>query len=274
MTKDPTGWEHPLIRTFERPFNRRALFAGAVGLTAGSALRLVVAQESSVAPATPETEIEGEDDAVALLESAARAMAALKTFGFELTTSRGVSTIFQGLDLKGVEGGVRRPMDIQATVTVGLPIGEISVTAIGVDGEFWVQDPLSDGEWVSLGRDNQIQALINPDQLLLLAVRLVQDAEVTGTEKVGGVDTTLVEGTVDFYAMLQSALGSTEAGSMFEQSLVKGPKDVAFWIDEQDRVVEAEIRGPIFTTESDDVVRSLELFDFDEPVEIEVPANV
>src|SRR5699024_6076191 len=139
---------------------------------------------------------------------------------------------------------------------------DISVTAIGVGGEFWVQNPLESNEWMSLGSDSQIQALINPDQLLLYAVRLVHNAEITGTEKVDGAETTVVEGTVDFYAMVQSALAGTDAGDAVEQGLAEGPNDVTFWIDDEDRLVETEIRGPIFSTESDDVIRDLILYDF------------
>jgi len=273
MTNETSRWEHPLIRTLDRSVNRRIMLGGVMGLAAAPALRIVSAQETPVA-ATPGTEIEGQDDAVALLQSAASAVSALQTFRFELKTTRGSSTIFQGLDLKGVEGAVRRPVDIEATVTIGLPFGEISVTAVGLDGEFWVQDPLTPGEWISLGSDSQIQALINPDQLLLLAVRLVHDAEITGTEKIDGVETTVVEGTVDFYDTLQRVLAGTDAAAMIEQGLVQGAKDVTLWIDDQNRVVEIEILGPIFTTESDDVVRDLVLFDFDKPVDIEAPANV
>ncbi|HWV23044.1 MAG TPA: LppX_LprAFG lipoprotein [Thermomicrobiales bacterium] len=273
MTDKNSRWEHPLIRTLDRPVSRRSVIAGAIGLSVAPALRIVSAQETPAA-ATPETEIEGDSDAVALLQSAVTAVAALDTFRFDLKTTRGSSTIFQGLDLKGVTGAVRRPMDIEATVTVSLPFGEISVTAIGLDGEFWVQDPLTSGSWISLGGNSQVQALINPDQLLLYAVRLVHDAKITGTEKVDGVDTTVVEGTVDFYDTLQRLLSGTDAGATIEQGLAQGAKDVTFWIDDQNRVVEAEIRGPIFSTESDDVVRDLSLYDFDQPVDIERPANV
>jgi hypothetical protein len=270
-------WSHPLIRTLDRPFSRRILVAGAFAPAVVPSLRLVGAQETPVAPltgATPETELEGDADAIALLESAVEAMAALDTFGFELATTRGSSTIFEGLELKSVEGVVRRPLDIMATVTVGLPIGELSATAIGIDGEFWVQDPLSGGGWISLGSDRQIQALINPDQLLLYAVRLVHDASITGTEKIGTSEATMVEGTVDFTSILQSAAGAAGDPEMVGELLAEGPKDVTFWIDDQNRVVEGEIRGPIFTTESDDVVKVLSLFDFDEPVEIVAPVGV
>jgi|GEM_PF-1330133 len=267
------NWEHPLIRVIEKPFNRRTLFAGAVATAMAPSLRLVSAQDTPVTPvsgATPETELEGDDDAVTLLQTAVAAVSALKTFGFELKTTRGSSTIFQGFELKNVDGVVRRPMDIEATVSIGTPLGEISVSAVGIDGEFWVQDPLSDGEWISLGSDQQIQALINPDQLLLYAVRLVHDARISGTEKVDGVETTMVEGTVDFYSVLQSAVGEQE---MIQQFLAEGEKDVTFWIDDQHHVIEGEIRGPIFTSESDDVVKVLSLFDFDKPVEIQEPGG-
>lgn len=273
MTRPTTpreAWEHPLIRRLERPVSRRAMLAGAA-LTLLPTTRAAAQQASTPDAATPAAGLEGEDDAVALLESAVEAVSALETFAFELETTRGKSTVFQGLELKGVEGVVRRPMDIQADVTAGTPIGDITVSAVGLDGEFWVQDPLSDGEWISIGSDPQLQSLINPDAILLYAVRLVRDAAITGTEKIDGVETTVVEGTVDFMDFLnQSGVDSTE----LNQLLAEGTKEVAFWIDGDNRVVESEIRGPIFATESDDVVRVLSFFEFNEPVEIERPEGL
>jgi hypothetical protein len=99
----------------------------------------------------------------------------------------------------------------------------------------------------------------------------VQDAAITGTEEVDGAETTLVEGQVDFSGLLSSAGGDAEMVSDF---LVEGPKDVMFWIDGENRVVQSEIIGPIFQTESDDVIRQLTLFAFNEPVEIARPEGV
>lgn len=275
-THDETGesWNHPLIRRPKRGVSRRLFLLGgasaAVGLVAMPGGRMAVAQE---AVATPEVSIQGDVDAVALLEAATTAIAALDTFAFSLETTRGTSTIMEGFELKGVEGVVRRPMDVQATITMGVPFGDISATAVGIDGEFWVEDPLSaEGAWISLGSDRQLQALINPDRLILLAVRLVQDAKITGTEKVDGAETTIVEGTVDFVVTAEAAIG--DDASMIAEFLAEGPKDVMFWIDEENRVVEAEIGGPLLTTESDDVIRVLSLFDFNEPVDIAKPEGV
>jgi hypothetical protein len=268
-------WSHPLIRTLDRPMNRRIFTLGSVGVVtavaARPALHLVSAQEASP-EASPAVQVTGDQDAVALLNAAAEAMATLDTFAFELETTQGSSTILQGLELKTIEGVVRRPVDIEATLSVSVPFGTIDVTAVGVDGSFWVQDPLSGGEeWISLGSDQELQSLINPDALILLAVRLVQDARITGTETIDGADTTMVEGVVDFYAAADAALGSSE---MLSDIIAEGQKDVTFWIDGENRVVEAEIRGPLTVSESDDVVRVLRIFEFNEPVEIETPPAV
>jgi hypothetical protein len=272
-TKPPREiWSHPLIRTLDRPMSRRIFTLGSAGIfgavAARPALHLVAAQETSPA-ATPAIQVTGDQDAVDLLNAAAEAMAALDTFAFELKTTQGSSTILQGLELKGIEGVVRRPVDLEATLSIGVPFGSIDVTAVGVDGSFWVQDPLAgDDSWIALGSDQEIQSLINPDSLILLAVRLVQGAKITGTEKLDGADTTMVEGTVDFYAAADAALGSSE---MLSEYLAEGEKDVTFWIDDENRVVEAEIRGPLVASESDDVARVVSFFDFNEPVDIETP---
>ena len=52
------------------------------------------------------------------------------------------------------------------------------------------------------------------------------------------------------------------------------PVLVTFWIDEEDRIREVEIIGPILSTETDDVVRVVTLSEFNEPVEIEAPGAV
>jgi hypothetical protein len=263
-------WQHPLIRTLERPMSRRLLALGTLGLAASApSLRLVSAAAQDASPeASPASQITGADDAVALLEASASAMAKLETFAFELETTRGSSTILQGLELKGIEGVVRRPADIEATLTVSVPFGDFKITAIGVNGSYWVQDPLSDGAWLELGTDVQINSIINPDALILMAVRLVRNASITGTEKVDGVDTTMVEGTVDFYAVANDTFGDS---TMLEGLVAEGEKDIIFWIDDQNRIVEAEIIGPLLASESEDVARLLSLYDFDEPVEIEAP---
>lgn len=267
----PASSTHSPIRTRDRRINRRVLAFGTAAAAMTPSFPILAAHEDHATPDAPATSLEGDADAVALLQRASEALAALETFGFELETTRGSSTILEGFELKGVEGVVLRPVSIEAEITMGLPIGNVTITAVGIDGEFWVQDPFREGEWIALGGDPQIQSMINPDAIITSAVRLVQDAQITGTEKVDGVETTVVEGTLDFFSQAQSVVNPADGSAPLAQYLAEGPRDITFWIDDENRVVEMEIRGPIFVTESDDVVRVIRLFDFNEPVQIEVP---
>lgn len=264
---------HPLTGIPARRLSRRRVLIGAGA--AAALLARGVAVSAQMSSASPETNISGEDDAVAILERAAQAMADLDTFAFELQTVRGTSTILSGFELESVIGAVRRPTDLQAEVAVSIPLGNLVIGAISLDGVFYIQDPLSDGTWMEMGQMGEVQTLINPDVLILTAVRLVQDARVTGSGKVDGREATIVEGTVDFSGLLDtvSAAGGEDATAM-ESLLVGEPVQVGFWIDEDDRPVEVEMIGPIFASESDDVVRVVSLFDFNEPVEIEAPEVV
>jgi hypothetical protein len=224
-------------------------------------------------PATPEINVRGDEDAVELLTRAAHALAELESFGFELETVRGSSTIMSGFGLESVSGVVRRPTDLQAEVRVSIPIGELTIGAISLDGVFYIQDPLSDGTWMELGEMGEVQTLVNPDPIILTAVRLVQDARITGTGKVDGANTSIVEGNVDFSGLL-GRLGEGADQDQIGDLLADEPVDVSFWIDEEDRIVEVELFGPIFASESEDVVRVISLYDFNEPVDIEAPEAV
>jgi hypothetical protein len=265
----PERWFHPLISRAEQRLNRRRFVS-----ISGSALAVAAAMGPALSGAGAQTstpiddQLTGDDDAVTLLRESAEAMAALETFMFEIETVRGQSTIFQGLSVDLIEGGVRRPHDFTATVTVTVPFGTLDVTAIGLDGSAWVQDPLADGEWIALEGSESIVALINPDTLILASVGLIQDARIGGTEQIDGVETTVVAGAVSF-ADTAERLGGGEMALPAEVSTE--PLPVLIWIDGEGRMLEIEVLGPILTSESDDVIRTIRFFEFNEPIEIERP---
>ena len=288
--KPPETWSHPLITRVDPSINRRRLFAlGAAGLAAAVAgqpeVRLAGAQAATpgatpagTPQATPDASpvatslgegLTGEPEAVELLRNAANVMADLSSFEFEIETTRGQSTIFQGLDVEQITGAVRRPVDFTATVSVGVPFGSIDVTAIGVDGMAWVQDPLAEGEnWIALEGSENIVALINPDTLIVSSIGVIQDAQIDGTEEVDGAETTRIAGTVDFEATAERVTGGSV---QLPAEISAEPLPVLVWIDAEGRVVEIEVSGQIVPTESEDVVRSVRFFGFNEPVEIEAP---
>lgn len=248
--------------------NRRRLFlVGGTGLAvAMTGVNLASAQTPSADPVTDAT---GEDDAVALLERAATAMAALQTFGFEIQTVAGETSIMGLLTINDITGAVSRPLDFTATIEVGSPIGTIDISAIGKDGNAWIQNPLSDGEWITLAEmGGDILTIINPDSLILASIGLIQNATLDGTESVDGQEATRIAGTIDLAGTAESVMGDSND---VPAELATEPLDVMVWIDENDHVLEIELSGPVLASEADDVIRSISFFDFDEPVDIEEP---
>lgn len=250
------------IRASSRPrISRRSMIANAVAFSTFASVAPTFAQSS-----TPASHAEGDSDAVAVLKEAASAVMALDTFKFSMETTAGSSTIFPGVELESVEGEVRRPMDVSATMTVKAFTQSMSASAVVVDGDVYVQNPLSGGAWENMGSAPEISTMINPDWLLLAAINLIQDAAITSEDD--GI--TLVEG----YVNLSETIGELDAEGtqQVENFLASEPVDVAFWIDENNLINAAELYGPIFANESPDVEKRIELSGFNEPVEIEAPA--
>lgn len=243
---------------------RRRLMLASVGgalLAVGSAS----AREATPSPdGSPATKI-GDPDAIATLTAAAAAMAALDTFTFDIESVQGESTILQGLTLGAIHGVVRRPTDFSATVTLILPFGSLSVTAVGVGNTAWIQNPLEQGTWIPLEGTTDVVALVNPDTLILAAVGIIDNVALDGTEKVDGMEMTRVAGTLDL-----SALAPTDDPGA-TSLLSTEPIDIVLWIDDQHLIHEIELDGPLMASESADVVRVVRFYNFNEPVDIATP---
>ncbi|MGN6031337.1 MAG: LppX_LprAFG lipoprotein [Thermomicrobiales bacterium] len=263
-------WQHPLIR----PLSRRRLIlstlagAGTLALAPTAGVLPAGAAATSAQVSTPVAT--GDADAVALLTRASQVMAGLDTFHFEIETLAGGDTSM-GINLERVVGDVRRPMDFQAVIEAKVPFGTIKVRAVGLDGVFSIQNPLSsDNAWMTLSADNELFALVNPDIILLLAVQAVQDAKIEGDEKIDGVQTTLVTGQIDFQE-IASTLGNDNEGSEVASQLATEPVDVLIWIDGDTRVHAIELDGALLAIDSDTSSRMILFSGFNEPVEIAAP---
>jgi hypothetical protein len=270
-------WFHPLIARAEPRLNRRRLLLmSGAGLAAAAVARpeltLVAAQTPAATPGGAagliDDQVTGDEDAIALLRESATRMAELESFKFEIETVSGESSIFQGLSVDMIEGAVRRPNDFTATVTVGLPFGTIDVSAVGIDNAAWVEDPLNNDQWIALEGAEDIVALINPDTLIVSSIGLIKEATIDGSETIDGSDTTRIAGHVDFS---ETAEQLTSSDVSLPTAISADPIPVLVWIDDDKRVVEIEVSGPILTSESADVVRAIRFFDFDEPVDITKP---
>lgn len=242
--------------------SRRSLIGSVVALGALARVAPALAQVS-----TPVSNAEGDADALEVLKAAGKQILDLDTFTFSMDTINGSSTIFPGVELISVEGAVRRPMDMTATLKVKAFMQTMQMSAVTVDGDFYVQNPLNGGAWENMGRAPEIATMINPDWILMAAINLIQEAKITNKSD----DETLIEGFINLSETLESA-GMTDAPEL-QQFLSAGSVDVAFWIDSSSYITRAELYGPIFASESPDVEKRIELGHFNEPVDIQTPQN-
>ncbi len=213
-----------------------------------------------------------EEDAGALLDRAAAAMAALDSFHFALTTPRGQTLFMENLELAGIVGDVQRPDRFRATVTAKAAIIELDVRIVGIGTRLWITDPTAqDEQYVEFDAADAAGAegtspidLLNPDRVLLEAVDLIKEPVVAGEDEVDGADTTRIDGTFDL-ARVQ-ALGTPVPGLAAADDL-----PVSLWIDDEGRVRRLELEGPLTAVEGPDVVRRLDISAFDEPIDIQPP---
>lgn len=255
-------YEYGVTRHVPAKVSRRTLLGSAAALIALAELSPIYAQES-----TPVSQAEGDDEAVVILKTAGEALQALDTFNFSLTTIAGSSSVFPGMSLESVVGAVRRPMDLTATITASALMQTVEISAVAVDGNFYIQNPLSGGAWENIGSAGEIGGMINPDWIIVAAVNLIKDAKITDQND----EETLIEGYLDFAETLEEAGATTGDLGELEQFLADSPIDVAIWINPENLIERVELYGPIFASESPDVEKRIELTKFNEPVEIEVP---
>lgn len=217
---------------------------------------------------------DGEADA--LLERASQAMLDLDSFHFLFTTPSGSTLLDEQIELTKVEGDLQRPDRFQAEFTIDLAFIALSLTAIGIGDDFWVENPMAgdgDGGFIHVaggpGSDENIPplALLNPDVLVRAALERIEDSMIAGEEEIDGQSTRRVDGTFDSASLLNSAT----PGAGTDEDI--DPVEISFWIDEQDRVLRMELNGAILPAErgTGRIIRRVELSAFNEPVEITAP---
>jgi hypothetical protein len=205
-------------------------------------------------------------DATALLEASAAAMAAVDSFHFVITTENGSAVIADRVELQRIEGDYQRPARLHVTATATAGFLPVTVDLIVIGDQIWYSDPLRRNQYITLevDRPQQQEILVNfdPEAVLLAAVEYVTDPVVIGPEEVEGVPATLIEGSVDL---------SPIAATFPDIGINEEPLLIRLWLNEADLLVRLQIVGPIVRSEPPGIIHQLDLSAFNEPVSIEAP---
>ena len=166
-----------------------------------------------------------------------------------------------GLNLKFVDGDVLVPDRLKAKVGGTFAGISISTELIVVGTTYYLKSPFGN-TWQKIDVDTLPAAFFDPEQGILAVIQGASDLQTDGSEEVGGVDCDRVTGKV--------AGGSAEAAAEHGRRHA-GDRD-ELWIGKDDKLLRrVELTGPISPDEDADAVRTVELSEFDEPVQITAP---
>ncbi len=238
-----------------RAVARSRVASRALALLAVVALALALTACHSGAKATPTPTVTPAD----LLHRAADRMAEVQSLRFDLEHQNGASEILNGLMMTSAKGAVAGPnrLSIDADVQAG-PISA-TVKIIVLPDQSWVTNPLT-GRWER--QDVQVAQFFDPTKGVPALMRDVTNPKITGSEKVDGADTWVVEATVDSGSLSLFTSGASSGKQLQARA----------WIGKDDPLVHRiEIVGGITANEPSNLVRTLTLTDIGANIDIQPP---
>jgi hypothetical protein len=225
-------------------------------LLIGAAIVLAACSRAPTTPApTPQQ----------MLATAQKQMQSVSAFHFLLTHQNGFSTIGNNLNMTQAEGDFVAPDRLKASVKATFQTLPVAVNVISIDNQSWITNPLQSGDhYLPLPNGPQTTAILDPNQGLLKAASDMRDPKQSGSERLGSVDTNIISGTVDAGA-LKSLATDAEAGRQVPAQI---------WIGKNDSLVyRVRLSGPLSAGEPQNIVRQVDLSQFNESVTIQPPSS-
>ena len=159
--------------------------------------------------------------------------------------------------MRKAEGDFVEPDRFKGTID-GTLQGGLSITAkvISIGSNVWIST-IGD-RYVPLQNGIGAAAILDPQNGVLKAVRRVKSPKLAGAERLNGVDTTIVAGTVDA-GDLQALDADAQAGK---------PVTGRIWIANSDgRIQRVRLKGPLNDQEPANIAPRDRLSRFDQPAE-------
>ena len=195
-----------------------------------------------------------------LVAASVEATSAVTSFHLSIDTEN-IATSNSGLSLKFVDGDVLVPDKLKGKVGGTFAGISISTELIVVGDTYYLKSPFGN-TWQKIDVATLPSAFFDPEHGILAVIQGATDLENDGSEEVGGVDCYRVKGKVraqDLTTLLSDASGAQEL-------------DMELWIGKDDKLVRRlRLTGPISSAEAAAAVRTVELSEFDEAVQITAP---
>ena len=225
---------------------------------------LLAACGTDLATETPEDEVEVDPGPV--LEQAVTQLLALESASFSLTHLKGSTALVPGVSMTMVSGEISIPDRFSVTVEARseFPKSYLEISIVTIENTAYMTN-IFGGGWNQISPDSLPFNLLGLGQTLAGIVDAMQSPRVLGEERLNGIDTLYINGTIDSQDLAQLVPG---AGEGF-------PVSLELWLDQSQGLLQKVlIVGRVVPTDDTDTVRELTLKDINQPVNIEVPSDV
>jgi LppX_LprAFG lipoprotein len=195
-----------------------------------------------------------------IVDQGARNTAALKGFHFVLTVENGAPRT-EGLTITFAEGDIVVPDGLRAKVSGTLSGVPLESELIAVGDQDFLRDPVTQ-KWRRLEVGANPAAFFDPAEGVLAIMEGAARLEKAGSEEVGGADSYRLRGEVS----------ATDLVTLLGDRLARRDVAVGLWVGKQDLMLRRiRLEGPALEGEPSNIVRTIEISDFDRIVEIEPP---
>ncbi len=234
---------------------RRRPFHGAAALVLFALAALLAACDTTPAPSAMKPD--------EVLNKSAPKMAALKSFHFNLATSK-IDKAPSSLYITGADGDLSRPGKLQATAKALLLGNAVEVQVVADGAAQYMTDPLSK-RWQKIPASFNALALLDPGKAIADILASVQSPTDAGAESVDNVASYRIKTTVPPASMqaLSPEITATD------------PLSATLWVGSDDFLIrQVQITGALLKNEPATIVRTLKFSQFDVPVTIQLPPGV
>ena len=239
----------------------RFLIAALVALIVAFGVSCSNSSEETPAPSPTPTPTPVPFDPIATIERSGEVMQGLSSFRFQLRHEGGGTQLLEGMDILEAEGGVVSPDRVSLSFSGSFrKTFAIKSELVTIGESSYLRNPLTT-EWEAAATGVSPLGFFNPALGISTMMSRVESVHVL--EDGGGTaDVYRLGASVDAEA-LTSLLGPTLEGVLV---------DVELTIDVDDLyLLEARVKGRVTSTDEDEIVRTVTMSDFNEPITIEPP---